>query len=166
MTARSIELPIMLGAAQIILRQASHTFFNDNGVSEPDRKLFMQLAPWDRDKKVVVTRTLERVCFGLCDVMGIPRFQLPAEYVAAVIFLCVSPQNYHPACSWAERSVDSRPATDLAEQQDFGPCSASQLFGLLVLVHGDDISNTQFPALFHKACKLAPAIDEEDHKDA
>ena len=126
----------------------------------------MQEVPWDRDKKVVVTRTLERISFGLLDVMGIPRFQLPAEYVAAVIFLCVSAQNYHMACSWAERSVDSRPATDLAEQADFGPCTASQLFGLLVLVHGDDVSNTQFPALFHKACGLAPSIDEEDHKDA
>ena len=61
--------------------------------------------------------------------MGVARFELPAEYVAASIAMFVHPNNSMVACRLFERTVSSK---DLSRGDKTKPMEADKLFALVV----------------------------------
>ena len=104
-----------------------------------DRKLLVGKQVWlmsDRDR---IQRALDAVCVGALDAVGLPRFSLPAEYVAGAIAVCVHPVNYQVACHVAADRIPSRPVEQESSEDEpvFGALSARQLFALVLQAAAD-----------------------------
>ena len=100
---------------------------------------------------------MDSVLFGALDVLGLPRFELPAEYIAAWIALLVSPVNYETACVWYH---GAQPVENLAETPEIAPIAegitARQLFALVQLSR---VSMTNLDYMSHRE-RLAEVVDE------
>jgi len=66
---------------------------------------------WLGQDRARVRRGVEAFAFGALDLLALPRFPLPAEFVAAVIAAVISPSNWMTACvvmsgaEWTENIV-------------------------------------------------------------
>ena len=59
-----------------------------------ERKVLVQKNTWMPAEREMATRGLERIIFGSISMLGFKRFNLPVEYVAAVIICSVWPTNW------------------------------------------------------------------------
>lgn len=59
---------------------------------------------WLGTDRVQVNRVLSALCYGGLDLIGLPRFPVPAEFIAAVIARHVPAHNVLIACSMLERA--------------------------------------------------------------
>ena len=124
-------------ALQLIAKGAGSTL-SAMGISESDFKLTTGVNCWLASDRPRVRATLDAVLFGSLDVAGLPRFNVPAEYIAACLVVMVSPVNYHVACAWYNGALTS---DDMSMSEDVSaaePVSARRLFALLVQLHGDE----------------------------
>jgi len=87
---------------------------------------------WLRSDRGRVRRCLEAYAYGGLDIIGLPRFPLPAEFVACAIALHVHPSNWMTACvvfsgvEWTENVVLNREE----------PLSAEMLFAHVLRIGG------------------------------
>ncbi len=92
---------------------------------------------WLSSERNVVRNTFDGLLFQSLDMLGLPRFVLPVEYVAAAIVSFCHPVNYFTACLWSE----SHGATtdELALEGDYDRFSARQLFSVVCNIYaGND----------------------------
>ena len=80
------------------------------GITAEDQELFTGKSPWLGTDRARVMRVLDSYVFGTLDVAGLPRFEVPAEFLACVILIFVDPINYFPCCSWATGFIKSEEA--------------------------------------------------------
>lgn len=100
------------------------------GIAQEEYLLLTTDAPWVVQDRAVVVRTLENLIHGTCDCAGIPRFEVPAEYVVAAIHVFVNPVNAMLICRWME---GSRTADDMiSEEGGIEPLEAKMMFALWV----------------------------------
>ena len=98
-------------------------------------QLLMQNVSWTTSDRPAIRNILDAVLFGNLDTLGIPRFVLPAEYVAAAICKFVKPVNVMIACSWSERHGSDADTMSIgAEDARLEPVSASKLFALCCML--------------------------------
>ncbi len=95
--------------------------------------------PWKINERNIIVRTLDLLMFGTMDILSLPRFEVPAEYVAATIAMFVSPSNIMVSCRWME---SGQPAADFlgnpaASTQNTSYTNASQLFALVIQLSND-----------------------------
>ena len=81
------------------------------GCTDSDWKVVTGMKPWKGAQRPQVKRLLEALIYGTIDVLGLPRFRVPAELVAATVALYVKPVNYMAACEWIG---NQKSAEDLA----------------------------------------------------
>ena len=81
--------------------------------------------------------------------MGVARFELPAEYVAASIAMFVHPNN--SMVRLFERTVSSK---DLSRGDKTKPMDADKLFALVIELYSSSAA-TAAQALFEKNTKVA-----------
>ena len=70
------------------------------GITEEDVSLMKQDSLWMPAERHVVRRAIDGFLFGALDALGINRFPIPAEYIAAWVSLLVSPVNWQVAAHW------------------------------------------------------------------
>lgn len=115
------------------------------GLTEADFADLTSSVPWIPAQRATVRRTLETLCHATTDLIGLPRFEIPAEYVAGVIAVFVHPVNVAVSCSWLEGRLPH--AEDLSQSADSTPqgmekLTAAQLYAMVVRIIGDeDISD-------------------------
>ena len=68
------------------------------GVTDDDFNLVTGSQPWNPSNRQKVYQILGLLMHGSCDVLGVPRFKLPAEFIAGAIALFVHPNNAQQAC--------------------------------------------------------------------
>ena len=110
------------------------------GFSPVEYKLLAGDAPWIGADRPRVRAMLETLVTESTDAIGLPRFTLPGEYVAAVLAVFVSPVNLMVACSWMEGRL---PAADMLIAEPDPPpgmekLSGSQLFAMVATMLGDE----------------------------
>lgn len=107
------------------------------GISEREFEMVTADQVWTGDKRPSVRRILECMIFGTMEIQALPRFQPPAEYVAAVINSFVSGCNVMTACRWVEGGARSE---ELAFSPEVPPAvvTAPQLFAMVCLIRGGD----------------------------
>ena len=71
------------------------------------------------------------------DLLALPRFKVPIEYVAAAITMFVRPTNMLVACAWMESGNVS--AQELATTANTEPVNATPLFSLVMMLANDSI---------------------------
>ena len=96
-----------LGAMQLVKRSDYGSLFQSLGVTGEDYQLTCGTAVWTGMDRARVRQTLDAFSAGTMDLVGVSRFELPAEYLAAVIVMFVHPVNVMIACRWME---NMRPA--------------------------------------------------------
>ena len=96
-------------------------------------KVLSQSTMWLSSDRATVRNTFDGLLFQSLDLLGLPRFMLPVEYVAAAIVAFVHPANYHTACMWSE----SHGATtdEMALDGEYDRFSARQLFAVVCNVY-------------------------------
>ncbi len=97
-----VQLEVIKGAMISLASGSASGSLSSLGLQESDLKLVTGDIPWAANQRTSVTRTLDSLMFGTMDILGLPRFMVPAEYVAAVIVMFVHPSNLLVACRYME----------------------------------------------------------------
>lgn len=153
------------GCMRLLASQSFLEMFEIFGISPEELTETMGAKPWHGSARERVRRVLDAVCHGVMDVVAVPRFEMPAEYIAAVIVGFVHPTNMMLACRFMERS---RPVVSLISgERETDVISAKQLFGLCCMMVDDKDAaaiRSQFEKRLGKALNEAIGGDQ-DGKD-
>lgn len=115
--------------------------FQALGITPMDWELLKQSTPWRRDQTQRVLRTISAVVYGTLEVMNMPKFNVPAEFVACTLAATVHPGNMFVACQWlAYERLTGVPADDLAERTTTGweQSTPEQLLALVLKLMNSD----------------------------
>ena len=83
-----------------------------NVLDEHQHAFVIQDKPWIREDRALVTQCVQKIVYGALEVAQLPRFAMPAEFIAAAICIFVHPCNWRVACeffngmSWADDLAD------------------------------------------------------------
>lgn len=133
------QLQVIKGAMQALATGSATGSLEALGILPSDLQTTLGKLPWQANERHLVTKTLDILMYGTMDLLGLPRFQVPAEYVAATIAMFVQPLNLMVACRWMEAgqpTVDylGNPTVATSNQE---PVESSQLFALCLQVVND-----------------------------
>ena len=123
------------------------------GVSDDDFRMVTGSLPWTIACRPKVRHVMDAISSGVCETAGVPAFELPAEYSAAVIGIFVSPTNCQIACRWLEKNNIPLDVLEGSGSFEFEPVSASRLFALLIKFHEGDPSD--FIRRFNDRARIA-----------
>ena len=109
MSNHPLTMATALGSMQIIKGIDYTDLLPALGITDTDYSLVIGHTPWVAAQRARVRQTLDTLAAGVMDITGVPRFEMPAEFYAALIISFVSPINMQMACRWLEghRSRDS-----------------------------------------------------------
>jgi len=132
------------------------------GITEEEFALFHGPLTWRRDYFPRVIRTANALIFGSLEQMALPKIVVPAEYVAAVVAVCVHPANQMACCIiMAQERATGVAALELAARgsspTSIDPTSGDQLFALVAILNSKDQTNFARKTLRKK---LGLRIDE------
>lgn len=114
------------------------------GLSKADAELTFSNGPWNRQHIPTVMRVLTVLCVGVLEMQGIPKTNIPAEHMAAVIATCVAPENRYVACEWmANERMQSHLEMAYGGQAptEFARATGDQLRALVNMLSHTDVSN-------------------------
>jgi len=80
-------------------------------MGQDDLDFLMAPRPWMATDRNRARRCIEMYAYGCLDVIGLPRFPLPAEFLACVIARCVHAVNWQTSCvvmsvaEWSENVI-------------------------------------------------------------
>lgn len=108
---------------------------------------------WPLQERARVRRCVESLVYGSLDVIGLPRFAAPAEFIAGVIAYFIHPVNLMPAC----QVMDGCQFTDNIISGIDAPVSASHLFAMVVQLHSgtDSLLERKFEAIQRSNSQIA-----------
>lgn len=130
-----MQYKVARGAMSMISEQSLNGSIDTLGVSSEDFKKLSASVPWmatDRNRMMMILTSL---LSSTMDIIGVPRFQLPAEYIAAGIALFVAPINVQTACRFMERTPTAEQLGRGVERGDV--VTAQQLFALTIQLIAD-----------------------------
>lgn len=132
-----LRIEVALGAMSILRDNSLNGDFSAFGISEKEYQLMSGPRPWVSTDRNTVKRVLDCMIWGIMDVIGVPRFQPPMEYVAAVVSTFVSGNNLMVACRWIEGGVM---AEDVIGEHaiEATHVDAQKLFSFIILLRGQD----------------------------
>lgn len=145
-----MRLDVARGAMQTVAEGAALSNLLALGVTEEDYRLTTSEAGWIAQDRIRVRRTLDALISGTLEITGVDRFELPVEYVAAVLCVFVRARNLLVACKWMETGFQD--AESLA-REDGGVevTRAPKLLSLCLLLNSKssndiDLARTMFEA--------------------
>jgi len=101
------------------------------GISMADFKKFTGDAPWTSSDRHRMTGMLHALITGTVDALGLPRFMVTAEHMAAGIAVFVAPVNIHTACIYAPSTGEAEKMARGAEVKPVKPEQIAALVGSL-----------------------------------
>lgn len=116
MNGTGLRAAVALGALRLLRKAQFEELYGEMGVSEEDFALATGEAIWMARDRGRVRRVLEAVSAGVMDAVGVVRFALPAEYVAAVIVHVVHPCNMMLACRFMETNQTADTITGSSQE--------------------------------------------------
>jgi len=148
---RNLSLDVAIGSMRMLANMGRDGFLDGIGVSKLDFDRFIGDSQWINTDRNRMSSVLHALVNSSVDALGLPRFDLPAEYIAAAIALFVHPVNIMPACVYGPPSKSAEDAANLAVCQ---PCTPAQLFALVKQLYADS-SRHAARALFEKKTSIA-----------
>lgn len=151
-----------LACVDVIIAEQKRT-----SVLEPSQYQYLtQDKLWMREDRALITQCIHAVVNATLEVALLPRFSLPAEFIAAAICLFVSPCNWRIACSMLEGSDwASRLADGDEEVERIRP---DVLFAMVVCIYADvaSIVDTAEAEVRSRLAIRSTKETEENLKDA
>lgn len=136
-TETPLRAHVVRSAVRVILEQAKAGTLdiNDLGVSSQQVRDCAQEGSFLAKQRQIVTTTIDAVAKGTLHVVGLPVFDLSAEYYAAVLKILIKPQNWLVACAWMGKLPGN---TDLIDGTAAEGIAPEKLFALLCELHSDE----------------------------
>lgn len=138
-------MSMVKGAANVILGSDIQSVISSFGCTQKEWELVTGKRVWVGTERNIVSRTLDSLLHGFVDSLGIPRFELPSEYVATIIALFVSPCNFFGACNYLGSHIsghDLMSQANLVETTDgLERVSPSKLFAHVCEIYSGDVLN-------------------------
>lgn len=145
-----LELSVAKGAMQHIKDTGPDKILTNLGVSPETLDLVTGTIAWTANQRMDVMRCMDALNHGVCDIVGIPRIALPAEYIAASIAKFVHPVNTMVCCQWSEvRAGVMELAGGNNKQIEHEEITSGKLFSLVLMLQdniGQDYQNAAFKA--------------------
>lgn len=148
--------------ARLLANGSVYGDFEAVGVTPDDLALVTGDRLWIASERNRVTRILDNCLYSTMDAVGIPRFEAPAEFIAAVVAVFVDPVNYMLASRFMETG---RVADDIidSDSPSLEPVTADKVFALLCRFYdSEDIEDLRDQ--FEK--RVGWAIWYAEHRDA
>lgn len=146
----SLQLQIAVSGMKIIGQLGQAGQLDTLGISEADYKRLCSSTPWLPTEKHRMTAVLHSLIMGSVDALGLPRFQIPAEYMAAGICVFVHPVNIHAACIFSCTTGES----ELMTRGDMTTVRPEQIFALVQAMY-DNVARTDARMSFERSVGLA-----------
>jgi len=146
-----LSYDIAVGCMKLMSNMAHDGFLEGLGISDTDFDRLTSDHHWLITEKNKMTVILDTLINASIEKLGIARFNLPAEYRAAGIVMFVKGINIQAACALL---AQSRPAEDMGRALASDPCTAEQLFALVVQLY-DSPHRTAAKAQFDKKIGIA-----------
>ena len=126
-------------------------------------KVLRQPTMWLSSDRSTVRNTFDNMLFQSLDMLGLPRFILPVEYVAAAIVSFVHPVNFFTACLWSESHGST--TDEMSLDGEYDRFSARQLFSVVcnVFAHHDGVGPGTFESSVDS--KLSQVINPYEEPD-
>lgn len=163
--SKNLSLSMVRGCASVLLNSSTSQIIDAIGVTNDEWDLLVADRPWIGTDRAKVTRILDSILFGMIDTMGLPRFELPAEYVATLITIFVSPVNYFSACSWMGSFVRGSDLAGYMNREEpvegFEKVKPSQIFALCCDIRTGSVVRP-YTQEFERKVNLKLALIEED----
>ena len=112
------------------------------GLSNDDWQELTGHAPWTVSDRPRMSRILTDLIYASVDLLGLPRFRIPAEYVTAVIAIFVAPANVFAACSWS--AADLYSSEDIINGKQADAVRVEEVFALVGQCYADSKVFTDF----------------------
>lgn len=130
-----LELAVARGAMRLVKEEGATDIVQKLGISPENLDKVKSDTPWKGTDREIVVRTLNALNHGTCDIVGIPRIALPAEYVAASIATHVHPVNTKIACNYMEVTASAKEMAGSNQKSVMHkPVTPEQLFSIVVLL--------------------------------
>lgn len=152
-----MQIEVAIGCMRILANLGKGGYLDSVGVSRGDFERLISDHPWLGAERNRMTNVLMSMINGSIDAMGLPRFQLPAEYLAAGVAVFVHPINCMSACVCISSAPD---AEKLGRKSENGNVSKAghvypdQIFALVVQLFANE-ARTSARMLFEKQTGLA-----------
>lgn len=127
-------------------------------VSPADVKLVRGDIPWMGNQRSLVVNVLESYMFSALDCLGIMRYTVPAEYIAAAIATLVHPTNIAVACVWMESGAPKLDAlaNPTSSSVNRSPVNSDQLLAIVYGVLTDHSAECKvYTQMFDSRCTVA-----------
>lgn len=122
-----VSYAVAVNCMTLIKDGAVNDAFEALGIIPEDFDLVCSNIPYIGADRSRVTNVLNSLIWGTLDVVGLPRIEVPTEFIASVLSVFVSPSNLAVACRWME---SGHTAEDLVAGGSLEPVTARQLFAL------------------------------------
>lgn len=146
-----MNLDVALGSMKILVGMGRVGLLDSIGVSRGDFDRFVGDDPWLQTDRYRMAEMIHALANASLDAQGLPRFSLPAEYIAATIAMFVHPMNALMAARIAPPAIS---AADGGRGVTPQPCTSEQIFALLVQLYAHS-GRGQARASFEKLTKVS-----------
>lgn len=137
--SNQLQLSVVKSAMKALASGTATGPLESLGLLPNELELITGDVPWKASQRNLVSKTLHTLMYSTQDALGLQRFDVCAEYVAATIAMFVQPSNIMVACHWMQADLLS--ATTMGnpnlESVNRSPISASTLFALCLQMMAD-----------------------------
>ena len=146
-----------MGAMNLLAGGGANDAISAMGITKTDYDVVTGPTKWVASQRTIVTKTLDALLYGVMDLVGVPRFECPAEYISAGIAMFVHPTNVQAGCRWMEggTKVDTLALDEAEAGGTRVPCKAPQLFALVLKIQENSTELDDYKARFEKKSGLA-----------
>lgn len=129
----NVSYKIARGAMRLLAEGTGSADFGAFNLTDEDYALFTGENSWLRPDRPKICQIMDAILWGTMDIIGVPRFPVSAEYLAAAIAVFVSPTNIMPATEWLSQKPVNAAILEDADQLGVEACTPGQLFGLVLM---------------------------------
>ena len=149
------------GSMTLLRSMDYEEIFKGCGITPEEFKLLVGRSIWLGSDRASVRKSLDACLAGAMDLTGVPRIEMPAEYIAATIVVFVAPVNIMKACAWMENQRPAEAISGASSSPEL--VSSGQLFALCNrLIENDDLAVQQS---FEKRVGIAIHRSVDPEKD-
>lgn len=139
---RGLHLQTAQGALNVVNSLNFQEMIQSLGIHEPEWKLLTGPHLWLGKTRPVIERLAKQLIFSSLDIMGVPRFAVPAEWVAAVGVSFIKECNYFLYASWMgeyarAEDLGNYDGSREAKIEGLEKCTSAQIFALMLELRSD-----------------------------
>ena len=135
-----LTLSVCLSSMKMLSKGTATGPLQTLGLLPQELKLVTGDTSWKTSERNQVSKALHTLMYSTMDALGLQRFEVPAEYVAATIAMFVAPSNIMVACDWMQSDLLSASAigNPNIDSINRNPITAGQLYAIILQLSEHD----------------------------